>query len=127
MITASHHHMTTPPRKRPEHETKIRRLRASLRTALEQVERLDRDLPLQPLPSVAFAVDELLGGTAKTARLCEVSMQTVSDWKRDDFFATNTYELLRHRIIAQGYEAPPRFWRMKEQAAGDVQSSNDDE
>lgn len=119
--------MTSPSRQRPEHETKIRRLRANLRTALEQVERLDRDTPLHPLPSVAFAIDELLGGTAKTARLCEVSMQTVSDWKRDDFFATNTYELLRHRIMAKGYEAPPRFWRMKEQAPAVDQSSIDDE
>lgn len=71
---------------------------------------------LTPLPSVAFAVETILGGTTPAARrLTEltgerVTKQTVSTWKRIDSFPAKYMALLAPILIEAGYEPAPKHF-----------------
>lgn len=75
---------------------------------------------LKPLPSVAFAVDELFDGTNECARFLthlsgiRVTKQTVSTWKTKDHFPPDWMTILAPLIIARGYEPQPRHFNQKE-------------
>jgi len=86
---------------------------------LTQIEALIASLEtppaLVPLKSVDEGI-ELLGGPTKLAEYLGLKQHTVSGWKDDGFFATNTFYALRPRFEALGREATPRLWRMREPA-----------
>lgn len=88
------------------------RAKERLKLALEAVEGIEPPT-LIPIRTVDEGV-ELLGGTAVVGRLTGATMQQVSDWKRDGFFATNTFHILREALAEIGYYATPALWRMKE-------------
>ena len=74
---------------------------------------------LSPLPSVAFAVDEIFGGVTKMAHwLSEktgepCAKQTTSGWKRRKHFPPEYTSLLVPEIMAAGYEPRPEHFKQK--------------
>lgn len=68
---------------------------------------------LTPLPSVAYAVDHIFGGTIPFSRELGVAKQTVSTWKRVGNFPPEYTSMLVPRIIAAGYEPQPKHFNQK--------------
>lgn len=68
---------------------------------------------LTPLPSVAFAVDQIFGGVAKMGRELGVAKQTTSGWKRRGHFPPEYTTLLAPKIMAAGYEPKPEHFNQK--------------
>jgi hypothetical protein len=57
----------------------------------------------------AAAVIDACGGTAAVARLCDVGLPTVSNWRERGFPAT-TYAVLQAELKRRKHKAPDKLW-----------------
>lgn len=99
---------TAPP---PGAITEVQR---ELRAALAKIEQLGASPDLVELTTVDEVIERVYKSQAELARRCDVSRPTVADWKRQGFFATNTFKIMSEDLAEKGYTAPLSLWRMKE-------------
>jgi DNA-binding XRE family transcriptional regulator len=75
------------------------------------------------LHSVNEVVDAL-GGTTKSARLLECSLQVVTNWRTTDRIAAKYYLILTNELNHLGYRAPASLWGIEDP---DSESPDDQE
>lgn len=109
--------LSMPHRRRPPpsplEAAAVRKARIQLKAALSELEEIAPEGEFIVLDTVAQIV-KILGGTARTAELADVSMTKISDSKRKGMLPTNTFDILRNALNAKGYTAPNALWGMKE-------------
>lgn len=65
------------------------------------------------LKTVNEVIEKVYGTGANLARRLNVSLVTISDWRREEHFASNTFVVMNGDIAEKGFTAPPSLWRMK--------------
>lgn len=65
------------------------------------------------LKTVNDVIEKVYGTGANLARRLDVSLVTISDWRKEGRFASNTFVVMNDDIAAANCTAPPYLWRMK--------------
>lgn len=63
--------------------------------------------------STASEVMDALGGNSAVAEITASKPKAVWNWRKDNFFPSNTYVALTEALSAKGKTAPASLWGMK--------------
>lgn len=100
--------------RKPIGRREVMRAENKIREALAEIEQMAEPRPPTRLNSVDEVIDNVYVTGANLARRVGVSLPTISDWRRQGWFATNTFKLMSEDLAEGNYTAPSSLWRMKD-------------
>lgn len=64
--------------------------------------------------STAGEVMDALGGNAGVAKLTNSTLKAVWNWRKDNYFPSDTFVVLKCALADRGIDAPASLWGMRE-------------
>lgn len=66
-----------------------------------------------------------LGGNPEIAKLCEVGVTAVSNWRTSNQFPAHTFPIIHRELAARGFSADVGLWRFGRKTSERKQTQNE--